>query len=72
MTPDYINPGHAWPHLGRLEAELGAMGRQLRARLPVYPRFINDTWLDEPVRSAIGRADTERWASGPVALQDQP
>ncbi len=72
MTPDYINPGHAWPHLGRLEVELGAMGRQLRARLPVYPRFINDTWLDEPVRSAIGRADTERWASGPVALQDQP
>ena len=72
MTPDYINPGHAWPHLGRLEAELGGMGRQLRARLPVYPRFINDTWLDEPVRSAIGRADTERWASGPVALQDQP
>ena len=72
MTPDYINPGHAWPHLGRLEVELGAMGRQLRARLPVYPRFINDTWLDEPVRSAIGRADTERWASGPVALQAQP
>ena len=72
MTPDYINPGHAWPHLGRLEAELGAMGRQLRARLPVYPRFIHDTWIDEPVRSAIGRADTERWASGPVALQDQP
>ena len=72
MTPDYINPGHAWPHLGRLEVELGAMGRQLRARLPVYPRFINDSWLDEPVRSAIGRADTERWASGPVALQDQP
>ena len=35
-------------------------------------QLIHDTWLDEPVRSAIGRADTERWASGPVALQDQP
>ena len=72
MTPDYINPGHAWPHLGRLDAELGAMGRQLRARLPVYPRFVSSEWLDEPVRSAIGRTDTERWASGPVALEEHP
>jgi FO synthase len=72
MTPDYINPGHAWPHLGRLETELGAMGRQLRARLPVYPRFISDTWLDEPVRSAIGGVDTERWSRGVAPLQAHP
>jgi FO synthase len=74
MTPDYINPGHAWPHLGSLATELGAMGRQLRARLPVYPRFINDTWLDEPARGGVSRASaaTERWAGGTVALEVHP
>jgi hypothetical protein len=48
------------------------MGRQLRARLPVYPRFISDTWLDEPVRSAIGGVDTERWSRGVAPLQAHP
>lgn len=74
MTPDYINPGHAWPHLGRLDEELRAMGRQLRPRLPVYPRFATNAWLDEPVRSAIGlaAAATDRWASGAVAMEQHP
>lgn len=66
LTPDYINPGHAWPHLGSLERELATMGRSLRARLPVYPRFVSDTWVDEPARSALSKVDANRWrdASG--------
>jgi len=38
VTPDYINPAWAWPHLGDLAARCRAVGFTLRARLPVYPR----------------------------------
>jgi FO synthase len=37
VTPDYINPAWAWPHLGDLAARCRAAGFTLQARLPVYP-----------------------------------
>jgi FO synthase len=42
VSPDYINPGHPWPHLLRLEEQCAALGFALRPRLPVYPRYAED------------------------------
>ena len=41
LTPDYVNPAHAWPHLGGLRKRLAAAGRRLHPRLPIYDRFID-------------------------------
>src|SRR5690606_19592160 len=38
VSPDYINPGHPWPHLTRLEAQCAALDFELAPRLPIYPR----------------------------------
>lgn len=62
LTPDYINPGHAWPHLDALRQTLAALGRPLEPRLPVYPRFVQPTWLGEPALAAVTAA-AERLSS---------
>jgi FO synthase len=40
VSPDYINPGHHWPHIARLGERCAAVGHQLERRLPVH-----DAWL---------------------------
>lgn len=46
VTPDYINPAHAWPHLSALTERLASWGRPLRPRLPVYPAWTGQPWQD--------------------------
>jgi len=46
LTIDWVNPEAPWPHLGKLEAVTAAAGFALRPRLPVYPEFITDEWID--------------------------
>ena len=59
LTPDYINPGHPWPHLSRLSQTCSDAGYQLAARLPVYDRYLEgDTFLDPSLRSAVDSATT--------------
>lgn len=59
LTPDYINPGHPWPHLSRLSQTCRDAGYQLTARLPVYDRYLaGDTFLDPSLRSAVDSATT--------------
>jgi len=53
LTIDWVNPEAPWPHLDELRARTEAHGFELRPRLPVYPEFISDTWID---RGLIGRA----------------
>ncbi|MXY77204.1 MAG: 7,8-didemethyl-8-hydroxy-5-deazariboflavin synthase subunit CofG [Acidimicrobiia bacterium] len=53
LTIDWVNPEAPWPHLDELRARTEAHGFELRPRLPVYPEFISDTWID---RDMIGRA----------------
>ena len=53
LTIDWVNPEAPWPHLDELRARTEAHGFELRPRLPVYPEFISDTWID---RGMIGRA----------------
>ncbi|MGQ0847643.1 MAG: 7,8-didemethyl-8-hydroxy-5-deazariboflavin synthase CofG [Actinomycetota bacterium] len=46
LTIDWVNPEQPWPHLDELAGRTEAAGFELVARLPVYPEFINEEWLD--------------------------
>ena len=43
LTPDYVNPEAPWPHVTALAAACRNAGYELRARLPIYPG-----WIDRP------------------------
>ena len=57
MTIDWVNPEAPWPHLEKLDAITRDNGFVLKPRLPVYPEFIDDEWIDPnllpKVRSAV-------------------
>jgi 7,8-didemethyl-8-hydroxy-5-deazariboflavin synthase CofG subunit len=40
LTPDFINPEAPWPALQRLHEKSAGAGFELRARLPIYPEYI--------------------------------
>ncbi len=48
VTPDYINPGHPWPHIDGLAAQCAELGFELAPRLPVYERYLagGDHWVE--------------------------
>ncbi len=56
VTPDYINPRHPWPHLDALFGDCERAGFALRARPPIYDRYVDDrTFLDERLRAPTRR-----------------
>ncbi len=58
VTPDYINPRHAWPHLDELAKECSRIGFELRPRLAIHERFIAaGGFLDASLRPSV---DAER------------
>jgi FO synthase len=64
VTPDYINPRHPWPHLDGLGDLCARLGFVLRARPPIYDRFVDRPgFLDERLVGAT-RAAQARLASG--------
>ena len=46
LTIDYVNPEAPWPALERMTALVRDMGFTLRERLPVYPEFINEKYIN--------------------------
>ena len=57
LTPDYINPDHAWPHVDRLGEACAALGFELRPRLPIHDAFIaRPGWLDAGLDGAVHAA----------------
>ena len=46
VTIDWVNPEAPWPHLGILDERTRLAGFELRSRLPVYPSYINEEWID--------------------------
>jgi len=46
ITIDYVNPEAPWPELRRMEKLVAETGFKLRERLPVYPEFINEEFID--------------------------
>jgi 7,8-didemethyl-8-hydroxy-5-deazariboflavin synthase CofG subunit len=53
MTIDYVNPEAPWPQVERMERELGELDLGLKERLPIYPEFINEEFLDKMVLERI-------------------
>jgi FO synthase len=51
ITPDFINPEAAWPHIDTLGERTAAAGFVLRERLSIYPEFTaRDGFVHENVQ----------------------
>ena len=71
VTIDHVNPEAPWPEVERLAAATRSRGLELAARLPVYPEYLGEEWLDENIRprvlrvsDAMGLAREDDWAPG--------
>jgi FO synthase len=53
LTPDFINPEAPWPALIELERRTRAAGFTLRARLPLYPEYISDSFVPPALRPCV-------------------
>ena len=63
LTIDWVNPEAPWPHLDHLRSVTTDAGFELRPRLPVYPEFVNDRWIDPVLLPKLaGRVDDEAYA----------
>lgn len=60
LTIDYVNPEAPWPQVGRMEREVSVLGYELRERLPVYPEYINEHWIDPYVLEKVRQRVDER------------
>jgi len=56
VTIDHVNPEAPWPEVEVLRAGTESRGLELAPRLPVYPEWINDKWLDEALLPSVLRA----------------
>ncbi|MCH7670163.1 MAG: hypothetical protein IIC71_13340 [Acidobacteria bacterium] len=66
VTIDWVNPEAPWPHLDMLEHVTASHGFELRPRLPVYPEFLTDEWIDPVLLSAaVDRATLDGYAAIP-------
>ena len=67
LTIDWVNPEAPWPHLDRLRTETESRGFVLRPRLPVYPEFINDHWIEPKLLAKLqGASDHDGYALAPA------
>ena len=58
LTPDFINPSYPWPHIDALAQRCQSLGFTLRARLPVYSRFIEEPgWIDPRLLGSVHRIE---------------
>lgn len=63
VTIDWVNPEAPWPHLDTLETVTESAGYTLVPRLPVYPEYVSDTWIDEALINDVrARVDDDGYA----------
>ncbi len=57
LTPDFINPEAPWPALQLLQEKSKQAGFELRARLPIYPEYIQQgaKYLPRPLIAYVER-----------------
>lgn len=66
LTIDWVNPEQPWPHLAELEARTRAAGFSLKPRLPVYPEYMTEDWLDPRMADKVRlAADVDGYALAP-------
>jgi FO synthase len=71
VTIDHVNPEAPWPEIDRLAAATRSRGLELAPRLPVYPEYVDERWLDPAVLPYVRRgsdatslARDDSWAPG--------
>jgi FO synthase len=71
VTIDHVNPEAPWPEIDRLAAATRSRGLELAPRLPVYPEYVDERWLDPAVLPNVRRgsdatslARDDSWAPG--------
>jgi len=63
LTIDWVNPEAPWPHLEKLNTVTELAGFTLRPRLPVYPEYLDPTWIDEELLPpALERSTADGYA----------
>lgn len=63
LTIDWVNPEAPWPHLEQLAQRTGDAGFELRPRLPVYPEYIDEKWIDPALMEDLSaRTDNNGYA----------
>ncbi|MEZ5175861.1 MAG: 7,8-didemethyl-8-hydroxy-5-deazariboflavin synthase CofG [Acidimicrobiia bacterium] len=66
LTIDWVNPEAPWPSLERLRAVTVGAGFDLRPRLPVYPEYLTERWIDPRLfDDAVSAATDEGYAAIP-------
>ena len=60
VTIDWVNPEAPWPHLDELTARTSAAGFDLMPRLPVYPEYIDRSWIDPGLMDKVASATDDR------------
>ena len=60
LTIDWVNPEAPWPHLEELRVRTEAKGFELVPRLPVYPEYIDDRWIDPGLLGRVRDAVDDR------------
>ncbi len=69
LTIDWVNPEAPWPHLEELEARTEGAGFRLMPRLPVYPEFVDEEWIDPALLAKVRSAtDDEGYALAPQSV----
>ncbi len=71
VTIDHVNPEAPWPEIERLAEATRSHGLELAPRLPVYPEYVDERWLDPAVLPYARRASDatrlardDAWAPG--------
>ncbi|HET9438050.1 MAG TPA: 5-amino-6-(D-ribitylamino)uracil--L-tyrosine 4-hydroxyphenyl transferase CofH, partial [Gaiellaceae bacterium] len=71
VTIDHVNPEAPWPELERLAEATRSRGLELAPRLPVYPAYVSERWLESSVlpfvrraSDSVGLARDDAWAPG--------
>jgi FO synthase len=63
LTIDWVNPEAPWPYLERLRSVTDDAGFHLRQRMPVYPEFVSDEWVDpELLPKLVNAVDDQGYA----------
>lgn len=53
VTIDYVNPEAPWPVLEEMDRQVSSLGFRLRERLPVYPEFVSEQFLDSAMLEMV-------------------
>ena len=57
LTPDFVNPEAPWPEIEYLKQITEELGFKLQERLPVYPKYINEEFLDLEILKKINEME---------------